>query len=294
MVIRKKRIDCTGYLYILPAFLFILIFAVIPIFMSAYYSLNKFNIIQPMKYLGLENYSKMFKDPFVKASIRNTLVYAAIVVPCQTFLSLLIAVLITSRKRNMWTGFIKSSLFIPVISSMVLIGTLWKMMYNPQVGLINQFLSIFNIDPVNWLGSKNLALFSVCIVSIWKNVGYFMVIYIAAIMDIPSVLYEAGRVDGANGLKQFFYITLPMLKPITYLVVTLGTIWSFQVFDLVYTMTGGGPGTSTVTLVSTIYNVAFREYNMGYACAIAIMLFAIIIVISIIQKLILSDSRKGE
>lgn len=289
----KKRIDYTGYLYILPAFLFILAFSVIPIIMTSFYSLNKFNIIQPMKYIGLNNYSKLFRDPFVTASIRNTIIYVAIVVPLQTILALLIAALITSRrKNNSWTGFVKSSLFIPVISSMVLIGTLWKMMYNPQVGFINQFLSLFEIPPVNWLGSKNLALFSVCIVSIWKDVGYFLVIYIAAIMDIPITLYEAGRVDGASWIKQFIYITLPMLKPITFLVVTLGTIWSFQVFDLVYIMTGGGPGTATVTLVSTIYNVAFREYSMGYACSIAMFLFLIIIVISLVQKLTLSDGRK--
>lgn len=293
MASSRKRIDYSGYLYILPAFLFIIVFSVIPIIMTFFYSFNRFNIIQPMKYIGLNNYIKLLRDPFVIASIRNTLIYVAIVVPLQTIFALIIAALITSRKKGgSWTGFVKSALFIPVISSMVLIGTLWKMMYNPQVGFINQFLSLFSISPVNWLGSKNLALFSVCIVSIWKDVGYFLVIYIAAILDIPVTLYEASRVDGANWGKQFFYITLPMLKPITFLVVTLGTIWSFQVFDLVYIMTGGGPGTATVTLVSTIYNVAFREYSMGYACSIAMFLSLIIIVISLIQKLTLSDGRK--
>ncbi len=248
-----------------------------------------------MKFIGLENYNNLFNDPYVKASLRNTIMYTIIVVPFQTFLSILIAGIITSKKRNIWTGFVKSTLFIPVISSMVLVGTLWKVMYNPQVGLINQFLSIFGVDdPINWLGTKDLALISVCIVAIWKNVGYFMVIYIAAIMDIPSELYEAAEVDGASKTKQFMYITLPILKPITFLVVTLGTIWSFQVFDLVYTMTGGGPGTSTVTLVSTIYTVAFREYKMGYACAIAMILFVLIMVVSIMQRLVLKDKTKGE
>ena len=118
---------------------------------------------------------------------------------------------------------------------------------------------------------------SVCIVSVWKNVGYFLVIYYAGIMDIPKELYEASKVDGANGIQCFFRITLPGLKNITYLVLTLGMIWSFQVFDLVYTMTGGGPGTSTITLVMTIYNAAFKEYNMGYASAVALLLFVFVL-----------------
>ena len=284
--------DYSGYLYILPATLFIFLFSIIPIGMSLFYSFNKFNIIQPMEWLGLDNYRNMFKDPYVVASLKNTVSYALIVVPMTTILSMMVAALITSRSRNIWNGFVKSTLFIPVISSMILVGTLWRIMYNPQVGLINQFLNLFRIDSVNWLGSKNLALVSICIVGIWKNVGYFMVIYIAAIMDIPRELYEAGRVDGASGIQQFRHITLPMLKPINFLVVILGTIWSFQVFDLVYTMTGGGPGTSTVTLVSTIYNAAFREYKMGYACAVAMLLFAIILVISFLQQRLLGRKEQ--
>ncbi|MEA4888541.1 MAG: sugar ABC transporter permease [Clostridiaceae bacterium] len=283
--------DYSGYFYILPATIFIFLFSIIPIGMSLFYSFNKFNIIQPMEWIGLDNYKNMFKDPYVIASLKNTIVYALIVVPTTTILSMMIAALITSRSRNIWNGFVKSTLFIPVISSMILVGTLWRIMYNPQVGLINQFLNIFHIDAINWLGSKKLALLSICVVGVWKNVGYFMVIYIAAILDIPRELYEAGRVDGASSIQQFWHITLPMLKPINFLVVILGTIWSFQVFDLVYTMTGGGPGTSTVTLVSTIYNAAFREYKMGYACAVAMMLFAIIIVISILQQQLLNKKE---
>ena len=278
--------DYSGYIYILPATVFIVLFSVIPIGMSFYYSFNKFNIVQPMEWTGLTNYTNLFKDPFVKASIRNTIIYALLVVPSTTVLSMMIAALITSRKKNVWIGFVKSSLFIPVISSMVLVGNLWRIMYNPQEGLINQFLNLFGIASINWLGTNDLALPSVGIVGVWKNVGYFMVIYIAAILDIPPELYEASRVDGASRIQQFRHITLPMLRHITFLVVTLGTIWSFQVFDLVYIMTGGGPGKATVTLVTTIYNAAFREYKMGYACAMAMLLFVIIVFISILQQLL--------
>lgn len=285
----KKRKDRSGYVYILPATVFIVLFSLVPIGMSAYYSLTKFNVIQAPEWLGLKNYLSLFHDPFFNAAFRNTLFYAAVVVPLTTLISMLLAALITSRGANAWTGFIKSALFIPVISSMILVGTLWRIMYNPQMGLINQFLDLFGIDSVNWLGSTRMALPSVCVVGIWKNVGYFMVIYIAAIQDIPRELYEAARVDGASGFRQFWHITLPMLRPITFLVVILGTIWSFQVFDLVYTMTGGGPGKATVTLVSIIYNSAFRDYKMGYACAMAMFLFGVICVISVLQQALLRE-----
>ena len=288
MILNTKTIkkDYSGYIYILPATIFILLFSISPICMSFYYSFNKFNIVQPMNWVGLNNYINLFRDTYVNASIRNTIVYALLVVPSTTVLSIVIAALITSRRKNAWNGFVKSSLFIPVISSMILVGNLWRIMYNPQSGLINQFLNLLGISSINWLGSNRLALVSVCIVGVWKNVGYFMVIYIASILDIPRELYEASHVDGASKLQQFRLITLPMLRNITFLVVTLCTIWSFQVFDLVYTMTGGGPGKATVTLVSTIYNAAFREYKMGYACAMAILLFAIIVVISSVQQLL--------
>jgi len=284
---RKK--DYSGYIYILPASVFIFLFYIIPIGMSFFYSFNKFNVVQPMEWIGVTNYINLFKDTYVKASIRNTFVYALIVVPLTTIISMAVAAVITSRRKTAWIGFVKSSLFIPVISSMVLVGNLWRIMYSPNDGLINQFLNIFGINSINWLGSTKTALLSICIVGIWKDVGYFLVIYIAAILDIPRELYEASHVDGAGKGQQFLYITLPMLERITFLVVTLCTIWSFQVFDLVYTMTGGGPGKSTVTLVSTIYNAAFREYKMGYACAMAMLLFVIIVAISLVQQLFIRN-----
>lgn len=289
---KGKLKDYSGYIYILPATLFILIFAILPIGMSLYYSFTKFNVVQDPQWIGLQNYQSILKDPYVKAAIRNTLIYTVLVVPLTTVLSMMIAALITSRKRSLFTGAVKSMMFVPVISSAILVGTLWRIMYNPEVGLINQFLSLFGIDAVNWLGNSKMALPSVAIVSIWKNVGYFMVIYIAAIMDIPREYYEVASIDGATGWQQFKSITLPLLKPTTFLVVILCTIWSFQAFDTVYIMTGGGPGVSTVTLVYIIYNSAFRDYKMGYACAMAMVLFVIIIIFSLIQRYALGERKE--
>ena len=178
----------------------------------------------------------------------------------------------------------------PVIASAILVGTLWFTLLSPR-GVVNSIIHAFGLPSVNWLGGKLTSMLSVCIVSVWKNVGYFLVIYFAGIMDIPRSLYEAAEVDGANAFQRFFKITLPGLSSVTFLVVTLGTIWSFQVFDLVYTMTGGGPGTSTVTLVLTTYNAAFKEYNMGYASAVAMLMFVFVLAVSGLQKLLLKGGE---
>ena len=255
----------------------------------------KYNVINPATFVGIENYTRLFRDPFIKSAISNTIVYTFIVVPLQTFLSLIIAsILASDRFHSRFNGLVKSSFFVPVISSMILVGTIWSYMLGTDNGIINTFLGLFGIPKINWLGQSSTSLISVCMVGIWKNVGYFLVIFYAGILDIPRSLYEAAEIDGANKFKQFIYITLPYLKPITFLVVILGTIWSFQVFDLVYTMTGGGPGRSTMTLVLHIYSTGFKEYSMGYASAIAFFLFLIIMFISAIQKIIFMDKKEAQ
>ncbi len=291
----KTKEALQGYLYILPSFILLLVFSVIPIFMCLYFSFTKYNILQAPEFLGLKNYFRLVQDPFVLASLKNTLLYTFVVVPSQTLLSIGIAAVIAAcfRRRFMrYGGLLRSAMFIPVISSAILVGTLWSFLLSTDSGIINQILSFIRIPPINWLGTTQTALLSVCAVSIWKNVGYFMVIFYAGIMDIPGSLYEAAEVDGATKIQQFLFITVPGLKPIIYLVVTLGTIWSFQVFDIVYSMTGGGPGRSTVTLVLTIYNAAFKEYSMGYASSAAFLLFIIVILLSIAQKKIFAEKEE--
>ena len=182
-------------------------------------------------------------------------------------------------------------MFIPVIASAVTSGTIWRTILGTDGGIVNNILGVFGIDAINWLGDSRTSLISICIVAIWKNVGYFLVIFYAGIMDVPKSLYEAARVDGANMFQQFFRITLPMLKPITSLVVTLGIIWSFQVFDLSYQMTGGGPGYSSVTIVMAIYNAAFKNYKMGYACALAMVLLVIVLLINALKQHVFGEKE---
>ena len=183
-------------------------------------------------------------------------------------------------------------LFIPVISSMILVGMVWKFLLSTDNGIVNMILTFLRLPRINWLGTQNTAMISICMTSIWKNVGYFLVIYYAGIMEIPLSYYESAKVDGASRWQEFFYITLPSIKPITYLVVTLGTIWSFQVFDLVYSMTGGGPGRSTLTLVLIIYQYAFKQYKMGYACAVSFVLFLLVLLVSAMQKIAFRERQE--
>lgn len=288
---RKKKEALQGFIYILPSFILIACFSVLPIFMSGYFSFTNYNVMNDPTFAGLENYAKIFKDAYVADAIKNTLAYVVITVPIQTILSLVFAACLAYKMQNKTGGFLRSIMFIPVIASAVTAGTIWRIILNTDGGLLNNLLGVFHISPVNWLGSTKTALISICIVAIWKNVGYFLVIYYAGIMGISKDLYEAARVDGATNIQQFFKITMPMLKPITYLVVTLGIIWSFQVFDLSYQMTGGGPGRSTVTIVMAIYNAAFKQYKMGYACAMAMVLLVIVLIINGLENLLFKEKE---
>ncbi len=289
-MINRKREALHGILYVLPSFLLLVVFSIIPIVMSLFYSFTSYNVMQAPQWVGLKNYIQMFQDPFVLDSLKNTFLFTVITVPMQTVLSLILAAVLAEWFRRRFGGFVKSALFVPVIASAVLVGTLWFILLSPR-GFVNSLIEACGGSGITWLGGKFTAMLSVCVVNIWKNVGYFLVIYYAGIMDIPRSLYEAAEVDGATTLQRFLRITVPNLKPVTFLVVTLGTIWSFQVFDLVYTMTGGGPGRSTVTLVLTIYNAAFKEYRMGYASAVAILMFVFVLLVSKVQNLFLKDKE---
>lgn len=289
---RKTKEAVYGILYILPSFILIFGLCVIPIFLTGYFSFTNYNIMNVPSFLGLENYSKLWRDSYLRESLENTLVYVLVTVPFQTVFALVFAAFLADKLQNRLGGFLRSVIFIPAIASAVTSGTIWRIVFSTENGLLNALLGWFHISPVNWLGSSATALFCICVVAIWKNVGYFLVIYYAGIMGVPRNLYEAARVDGAGAWQQFVYITLPVLRPITYLVITLGIIWSFQVFDLAYQMTGGGPGHSTVTIVMGIYNAAFKQYKMGYACAMAMVLLLLIVLVNTLQNFVFREGKK--
>ncbi|MBO4937941.1 MAG: sugar ABC transporter permease [Oscillospiraceae bacterium] len=289
---KQRRLEAMhGYTYILPSLILIVCFSIIPIFMSAFFSFTEYNVMNPPKLVGMDNYEKILQDEYVREALINTLKYVVITVPIQTILALVFAAFIAVKMQNKAGEFLRSVMFIPVIASAVTSGTIWRTILGTDGGIVNNILGVFGIDAINWLGDSRTSLISICIVAIWKNVGYFLVIFYAGIMDVPKSLYEAARVDGANMFQQFFRITLPMLKPITSLVVTLGIIWSFQVFDLSYQMTGGGPGYSSVTIVMAIYNAAFKNYKMGYACALAMVLLVIVLLINALKQHVFGEKE---
>ncbi len=292
---RKKREAIQGILYVLPSFVLILCFCIIPIFMSGYFSFTNYNVMNPPTFVGLENYKKMLQDSYLVAATKNTLVYVVLTVPAQTILSLVFAAFLAEKmSKKKLGGFLRSVMFIPVIASAVTAASIWRIILATDGGILNRIIGIFGIAPVNWMGSTRTALISICIVAAWKNVGYFLVIYYAGIMGISKDLFESAKVDGATTIQRFRMITVPLLKPITYLVVTLGIIWSFQVFDLSYQMTGGGPGHATVTLVMSIYNSAFKQYRMGYACATAMFLLLIVVIINVIENKFFAEKKEAK
>lgn len=286
---RHRRQALVGAAYIAPSFVLMMIFNVIPIFLSLYYSFTSYNMVKPPVWIGLENYQKVFSNKVVKDALGNTVWYVLFTVPLQTIFALLIATFIAERMQNRFGSFLRSVIFVPVIVSLVASATVWSILYETNGGLINQVLEWLKLKPVNFLGSKSTALGCVAAVAVWKNTGYYMVIYYAGIMNVPTEVREASVVDGANSVQRFWHITLPILKPITYMIITMGIIGSFQVFDLVYKMTGGGPGRATYTVAYMIYTFAFQDKRIGYASALAICLLIVILFIHFLQTILFKE-----
>jgi len=283
--IKTKKLygKLSGYGYILPLAIILISFYVLPIIMSFLLSFTKYNIMKAPTYAGLKNYLKLFRDKTFLESVKNTFIFMIGVVPIQTIGAMLMATWLNSIKASFLGKFVKGAMFVPVISSMILTSIIWRILLNGESSPLNLFVGMFGFSS-DWLGDTNLALYTLMGICIWKNIGYFMILYTAGLMDIPKVYYEAAQIDGANKIQEFFKITIPQLKKTTIIVVFLGIIWSFQIFDLVYSLTGGGPGNSTMTMVMHIYNVNFKQFNTGYAMAIANVLFLINAILAIAQK----------
>lgn len=278
----KIRKYIKGYLFILPNFIGFFVFMALPIIMGLVISFTDYNGFSQFNFVGLKNYINMFHDEYVTVSMKNNLLYTLVTVPGTIVFALLLAVGVNKGIKG--SGLFKTMFFLPNISSMVAVGIVWAMIFNPTQGPLNQVLMALGIaNPPQWLSSTKTALGSVMVVAIWKQAGYYMIIILAGLQSIPSQLYEAASIDGANSVEKFFKITLPMLSPTMFMVTILSIINSFQVFDLVNIMTQGGPGRSTNVLVYRIYQEGFQKLQFGYASAMAYFLFIIIMVITLIQ-----------
>lgn len=280
---RRIRSNVIGYSFILPNLIGYSIFVFIPVCFSFVLSVMKWDGSQiPMEFVGLQNFVQIFGDRFFRGALWHTVVYALMTVLPTLVLAMLLAVLLNSKIKGI--AFYRTAFFFPYIASIVAVGAVWNMLFQPDFGPINEFLKLIGIsNPPRWVVSTDWAMVAVAIVTIWKYMGYYMIVYLAALQGISSSLYEAASIDGANGWQKLRYITIPMLTPTTFFVLIMLTIQCFKVFDMVYVMTGGGPGNATQTLVNYIYDKAFVNWQFGPASAGAIVLFAVVLVITLIQ-----------
>ena len=262
---------------LLPALLGTLIFIIIPIFCSFGLSFANWDLLNPMSFAGLQNYKELFSDQLFYKILTNTIVFAAATSVFGVIIPLILAYVLNNKIRG--SEFFKTAYFLPFITPMVVIGIIWAWIFDPNIGLISQVLKVH----INWLYDSDFAMPALIIVSVWKLIGYNMIIFLSSLSAVPQNLFEAAKIDGANHFQIFKNVTLPLLSPTIFFVVIVTAISSFQVFDLIYLMTQGGPFDSTNVLVYDIYKNAFEYFNIGMASAIAYVLFAIVLVLTLIQ-----------
>jgi len=271
-----------GMSFILPNFIGFFIFIMVPVMFSLVLSFAKWDGFNPMTFVGFENFISIFRDRVFCGALWKTAYYSSFTVSLSLVTSLLLAV--TLNKNIKGKGFFRSAIFFPYVASIVAVSVIWNALFQKDFGPINGFLrSIGAANPPGWTASSKWVIPALIIVSVWKNMGYFMVVYLAALQDIPLPLYESATIDGASRFQQFSKITIPMLTPSTFFVLMMLTINSFKVFDLVYMMTEGGPGIASTMLSQYIYNQSFISWNYGKASAASMILFLIVGAITVIQ-----------
>ena len=303
----RSEQDWTGYLFILPTLVIFSVFVAFPVLFTLYVSFHDWPLLAApgteRAYIGWENYRRVVTDPEFRKSFVNTVYYVAGSVPIGLMLSLGLAVLLNTGLRGI--TWYRTAFFTPVVTAGVAVGLLWRWVFNTDYGLLNYALNgitvginyllraigvllrhplpLIQFSNVPWLDSTHLAMPAIIIASIWKGVGWGMIIFLAGLQGIPEHLYEAARLDGASSWRQFRYITLPLLFPAIFFVLVMSLIGSFQVFDLVYVMTGGGPLHATDVVIFYLYQFAFQRFQLGYAAAVSYVLFGVIFILTLAQ-----------
>ena len=283
---RKRDERVAAYIFVAPAVILLIAFLVVPMIYTVYFSGFKYQIMRPdaMKFIGLENYQKLFRDKNFWLALKNTVYFTVIVVPCQCVLALALALLVSKKFRGV--AVFRTMYFAPQLTSMVVISVLWSVLYNanPNTGLINSILVSLGMSPIKFLSDASTAMNSIIFMSAWQGAGYQMMIFLAGLQGIPRDQYEAASVDGATKFKQFLYITIPGLKGTIKYVIMITMIQAMKLFTQPYIMTQGGPKNSTKTLVYYIYTQGFQKGNFGYACSIAAVFFVIVVCMSMAMK----------
>ncbi|MEM7022170.1 MAG: sugar ABC transporter permease [Pseudomonadota bacterium] len=288
---RRADIDWSGYLFVACFGLPFLIFNVCPILFGVVVGFTEWGIIGTPEWVGLDNFREAFEDEWVAVAFRNTLLYGMVIVPGVVVLALSFAMFVNQG----WplSALARTLFFAPNVVSATVIGLIWVWILDTQYGIVNQYLGMIGISAVPWLTSTEWSLIGVSIASIWWDLGLAFVLFLAALQDVPPDLYEAAEVDGAGRWHKFWYVTLPHLRPVLSMVITLQLISTMRIFSQVYVMTNGGPAGSSSSVIHYIYTTAIVRNAMGYASAISILLFAMILVVTVIQRFLIRERAGG-
>jgi multiple sugar transport system permease protein len=283
-VLHQMRKQWSAYLFLAPTLILFGIFTVLAVIYAFYLSFHEWNILEPAKpFVGLDNYQRLVGDERFGGAIVNTLYYTAASVPLTMGLGLLIALLLNNQIRA--RGFFRTLFYLPVVTPLVIAAIIWKWVYNGDFGLLNYYLIQLGIidEPLLWLADPNLAMPAVIITSVWKSVGFAMVVYLAGLQSIPEDYYDAAKIDGAVGWQRLKDITIPLLSSTTLFLAVVSVLGAFQVFTEIFIMTNGGPLRRTTTIVYHIYQTAFKFFDMGYASAMAFGMFAMMFAFTLVQ-----------
>jgi multiple sugar transport system permease protein len=284
---KKVRETLAGYAFMTPAMIILGVFLMLPVIYAIVLAFHRVQLLGEVSYrfTGFKNFLRIQEDERVWIALRNTIQYVAIV---QTILALILALLLNTKIRG--RSWFRVAFFLPTVTSSAVLTLIFMWIYNSN-GLLNGFLSAIGLPTYNWLGDPAVALKGIMLMNIWATAPLFMVIYLAALQDIPESLYEAAAIDGATTWEKFWCITLPFLKPVTFFVVTIGIIGTFQLFDQSYIFSNGsgGPDNATLTIVLLIYQYAFKSLDMGYALALTLILALVIMVATLIQRAVFKE-----
>ena len=279
---RERKDASAAAIFLLPNLVGFLVFMVGPTIGSIAISFSSWSLLNAPTFAGLQNYSDLLKDSVFWQTLGNTAYYVFVKVPLNMFLSLLLASFLNKEIHG--RNALRTIFFLPMVASSVSVALIWQPLLDPTSGMVNKLLSFIHLGPYPWILSPNWAMPSVIMVATWKELGYFMVIFLAGLQGISSTYYEAAEIDGANAVQSFWHITVPLISPTTFFVLITSIIGSFQIFDLTTVLTNGGPANATNTLVMYVYQAGFKFFRMGYASAVAYALFIIILAFTLIQN----------
>lgn len=285
----RRGLHESGFLFVLPSVIILGGFGLVVTAANLWFSLQKYSALAAPSFTGLKNYQRFFSDPIAIKSLLNTLQYALMYVFPTLVISLLLAMMLNRKGRIM--GFFRSLYYVPVITSYVVVIVVWQWFFDYDIGLFNSILSSVGIGKIPWLLDQNWAMPSLVLLSIWKNCGYTVMMYMAGLQTVDTNLYEAASIDGSNAVQTFWHITLPQIRPTTTLCLVMVTTWAFQMFVQPYMMTRGGPNYATMTVTYYLYQQAFSSYNIGYASAIAVVGVALFLAVVNLEKWLLREKE---